>query len=125
MQNIDWDEVIAAYNNGFTDDIIQAGVDGKWGVIWTVAPCSPKAMERAGQQFSRSRAISIRHIRRAVLHRRDQPDQAVVVVTELPSWQQQVRDLETAEEIILRRLLSDGALDSLEAAFVTSAKEAV
>ena len=125
MKNIDWDAVISAYQNGFTADMLQAKNDGKWGVIWTVPPCSPKALEHAGRQFSRSRAASILHIRRAVLHVQGREGQAVAVVTELPSRRQQVRDLETAEEVILRRLLSDDALAALEAAFLPSAKEAV
>lgn len=125
MQNIEWDAVIAAYQNGLTADILQADFNGDQGVIWTVAPCDPKALESAGRQFSRARAVSIRHIRRAVLHRRDQPDQVVVIATELPARLQQVRDCDTAEEIPLRHYLRDSALIALEGAFPPSVVEAV
>ena len=117
--------MIAAYANGFAADMLQAKINDEWGVIWTISPCCPNSMERAGRQFSRSRAASVLHIRRAVLHVQGREDQAVVVVTELPSRRQQVRDLNTAGEVILRGLLSDAALAALEVTFAPSAKEAV
>ena len=125
MKDIDWPRIITAYRNGLTADLLQAEFQREQGVIWTVPPCSPEALERAGQQFSRSRAARILHIRRAVLRGRDRPDQAVVVATELPAHRQQVRDLVTAEEIVLRRLLSDAALAALEAAFTPLSETAV
>ena len=125
MERIDWENIITAYRNGLTADLLQAEFQREQGVIWTVPPCSPEALERAGRQFSRSRAARILHIRRAVLRGRDRPDQAVVVATELPAHRQQVRDLVTAEEIVLRRLLSDAALAALEAAFTPLSETAV
>ena len=125
MTSINWTSIIAAYRNGLTTDIIQAKYESGEGVLWTVPPCDPDAARHAGRQFSRSRAISIRHIRRAVLHRRDQPDQIVVIATELPARRQQVRDLETAEEAPLRCYLRDATLVALETAFLPSAVEAV
>ena len=125
MEKIDWESIITAYQNGFTADMLQAEFEQKQGVIWTVPPCSPEALEHAGRQFCRSRAKSILHIRRAVLHRRDQQDQAVVIATELPIHRQQVRDLGTSEEVVLRRFLSDAALTALEAAFTPSTAETV
>jgi hypothetical protein len=125
MEKIDWPSIVSAYNNGLTADILRAKFDGEWGVTWTVPPCSPEALERAGQQFSRSRAQSILHIRRAVLRRRDQQNQNVVVATELPARRQQVRDLGNSEEIVLRRFLSDDVLKALEAAFMPSTAENV
>ena len=125
MENTEWQRVIDAYRGGATADLLLAEMNGVWGVIWTVPPCSPEALERAGRQFSRSRAARILHIRRAVLRGRDRPDQAVVVATELSAHRQQVRDLVTAEEIVLRRLLSDAALAALEAAFTPLSETAV
>ena len=125
MKNINWKSILAAYQNGLTADMVQVEFECEQGVIWTVPPCSPEALERAGRQFLRSRARRILYIRRAVLHQKDRPDYAVVVATELPTLRQQVRDLVTAEEIVLRRLLSDAALAALEAAFTPLSETAV
>ena len=117
MKDIDWPRIITAYRNGLTADLLQAEFQREQGVIWTVPPCSPEALERAGRQFLRSRARRILHVRRAVLRRRDQDDQAVVVATELPGRRQDVRDLNTMEQIVLQRFLSDAALNALQEAF--------
>ena len=117
MTDIDWPSIIAAYQDGLTADMLQAEFQQGQGVIWTVPPCSPEALERAGRQFTRSRARRILHIRRAVLRRRDQDNQAVVVATEFPSHRQEVRDLDSAEAVILRRLLSDDVLAALDSFF--------
>ena len=125
MTDIDWPSIIAAYQDGLTADMLQAEFQRGQGVIWTVPPCSPEALERAGRQFTRSRARRILHIRRAVLRHQGEDGQAVVIATELPDRLQQVRDLDTAEEVVLRCLLFDEALAALDAAFIPSAKTAV
>lgn len=122
MQNIDWPSIITAFKNGLTADMLMADYERGQGGIWTIPPCSPSSMERAGRQFSRSHAQSVLHIRRAVLRRRGRQDQAVIVATELPSRKQQVWDLGTSEEVILRRLLCDVALTALETAFTPTAE---
>ena len=121
MKNINWKSILAAYQNGLTADMVQVEFECEQGVIWTVPPCSPEALERAGRQFLRSRARRILHFRRAILRRRDRTAQDVIVATELPTRCQNVRDLSTAEEVLLSGFLHDSALDALEAAFAPSA----
>lgn len=74
-------------------------------------------MERAGRQFSRTRDQGIRHIRRAVLLGWGHPARVVVVVTQLPAHRQRVRDLATADEIVLSRYLRHEASAMLKVAF--------
>ena len=125
MKNFDWDKIIAAYKNGLAAEMLQAQIKDEWGVIWTIPPCSPDAAERVGRQFSRSRAQALRHIRRAILRRAGRSDQAVVIATELPAQRQQVRDLESGAEIILRHFLRDDALSALEESFMPQIAKAV
>ena len=122
LKNIDWNKIIAAYQNGLTADMLQAEYRDGQGVTWTVAPCDSDALERAGRQFSRSRAVSLWHIRRAVLRHTSHGEQSVVIATELPTRRQHIRELATAEEIPLQKFLQDAALIALEASFVPSAE---
>ena len=112
------DEALAAYRGGLSADMLQARIDGAWGPIWTIPPCSPVAAERAGRQFTRSRAEAIRYVRRAQLRRSSAASAAVAVMitTELPSRMQSVT---TFEGVVLRvdSFLEDPTLVALVEAF--------
>jgi hypothetical protein len=112
------DEALAAYRGGLRADILQAKTDGKWGPIWTIPPCSPVAMERAGRQFARSRAQAVRHSRRAHLRRPSAPSETVnvVVITEFPGREQSVTIFDGVP-LRLNVYLEDEALAALAAAF--------
>ncbi len=115
------DEALAAYRGGLKADILQAKTDGEWGPIWTIPPCSPVAMERAGRQFTRSRAQAVRHIRRARLsHTASSSAVDVVVMTDLPQRVQAVARIEDAIALRVNIYLEDDALLSLEVAFSPS-----
>ena len=112
------DEALAAYRGGLSADIVQVKTDGRWGPIWTIPPCSPMAMERAGRQFTRSRAEAIRHVRRARLCRSSAMSAAVevMIATELPSKMQSVT---TFGGVVLQvdSFLEDPTLAALAEAF--------
>jgi hypothetical protein len=120
MQQQDWEPIVASYQQGQTADMLQAQINGEWGEIWTVPPCSPDALSRAGRQFTRSRANSIRHYRRAVLKEQHAEVQQVVICTELPSRRQTAYCLTTRHPLTLSRILCDEALESLIEAFTPS-----
>lgn len=94
--NMNLDEALAAYRGGLSADILQAKTDGEWGTIWTIPPCSPVAMERAGRQMTRCRAQAIRHVRRALLRCSSASSIAVeiMIATELPSRMQSVTNFD-------------------------------
>lgn len=111
------DEALAAYRGGIRADILQAEIDGKWGPIWTIPPCSPVAIERAGRQFTRCRVQKLRHFRHARL-RGPSSCTDVIVMTELPSRQQDVARVKDGVTLQVRTFLEDEALSALKASFV-------
>ena len=113
----DFADVIEAYRNGATADMLQADIQGEWGAIWTVAPNSSESMENVGRQFTRMRARQLRHMRRAILKRVSGVREQVAIITELPARRQVIFSLLTASKIDLGRYLVDDALMMLERTF--------
>jgi hypothetical protein len=115
-------EAEAAFRNGTTADFLHAQQDGVWGQLWTIPPCSPAAMEKAGKQFTRSRSSQVRHYRRAMLNMRMLIEPLLVMVeTELPGRRQRVFDIQTGIEVKVPTYLEDAALAALEIAFIAFA----
>ena len=113
------DDLIQAYRHGLKADVLQEKQQGQWGPLWTIPPCSPTAMERAGQQLTRSRCSHVRHYRRAMLRMQMLIEPMLVMIeTELPTRQQRVSDIETGIEVRVPIYLEDTALAALETAFV-------
>ena len=104
---------ILAYNDGRTGDFLQAKVDGKWGVLWTVPSNSSTALVRIGRQFRRARAQSVRHFCHATL-RTFNGDMSILLVSELPIRSQSAWRLDSRERIVIPRFLTNSALTSLE-----------
>ena len=121
MNNTEKSEMVSAYRRGFAADIVQARQDvgGEWGPIFATPPCSPDAMGQAARQFTRSRAVAVRHCRRARL-RGPSSCTDVIVVTELPSRQQDVARIEDGVMLQVRTYLVDESLAALAAGFVPS-----
>jgi hypothetical protein len=114
MTEEEWTRLLAAYRRGLAADIIQfQDSAGVWGVIWTVPPCSPAALERAARQAARCRVVRVRHIRRARLVLRGGPAVEVVVVTEAMPVIQVVRDLSNSRPVLVGQLLQDDGLRAL------------
>lgn len=109
---------IKAFERGATADMLQPGTADRWGPIWTVPPCDPRAMERVAVQFIRGRAERLRHVRRAVINIRRRHGRSVVVITELPIRKQQVFCLRGHQRLTVHRYLQDDSLAALEKAFV-------
>jgi hypothetical protein len=110
----EYKEVIRAYRQGATADFLQARIRGQWGPLWTVPSCSPTALERAGRQFTRSRAEAVRIYRRARLRSRGGLVRDVAILTTLPERIQHVRDL--AGGVVVVNYLTDDVLVALETA---------
>jgi len=122
MQNDNHDIIVEAFRGGLTTDMLQGKADGRWGPLWTLPPCSPAAMEKAGKQLTRSRSSHVRHYRRAMLNMRMLMEPMLVMVeTEFPGRRQRVSDIETGIEVKVPVYLEDAALSALEAAFVAFA----
>jgi hypothetical protein len=117
MKTTDWDTVLAAYRQGAMADFVQMKVDGEWGILWSVTPCSAFALEQAACQANRCRAEGMKHVRHAVLRNQAGATRRAVVVTELPGWRQEVRCLETGRPVRVDRRLVDESLAGLKAAF--------
>ena len=100
----DIEGVRAAYLFGATADLLRAKIEGQWKEWWTVPPCSPAALEQAGQQMTRGRAQAVVHVRQAVLKNRQHGNRSVVVVTELPGTRQVVVCLKSGSEVRSRYL---------------------
>lgn len=115
MNETEWRQVLGTYRRGTTADILQAKIRGRWGQLWTVPPCSPDAMERAGRQFVRSHAEAIRLYRHARLRSGSGLIQDVVILTTLPERTQNVRDL-SAGAVVVVNYLADDTLGALERA---------
>jgi hypothetical protein len=109
----EYKDVIAAYRRGAKADFLQAKIRGQWGPLWTVPSCSPNALDRAGRQFARCRAESVRHYRRAVLRRGSGSACDVVILTVLPGRLQHVREV-TDGAVVVVDFLADDALNALE-----------
>ncbi len=106
--------VLAAYRRGLAADMIQfQDTAGTWGVIWTVPPCSPAALQRAARQAARCRAARVRHIRRARLACCGGLNIEVVVVTEALPVIQVVRDISNSRLITVGQLLQDDGVRTL------------
>ena len=113
----DREAIIRAYLGGLRADMLQAQTERGWGAIWTVPSASPEAMERAGRQFTKMRAYTIRHIRRA--HLKNAAGQAVnaVIVTAFPGREQVALRLDTSVRIRVE-YIGDEAQTALEVNFV-------
>lgn len=110
-------DMITAYQFGASADLLKAqDAGGEWGVWFSVPPCSPQAMEKAGLQFVRSRTQAVQHVRHALLKQGEQATE-VVIVTNLPSKKQVVYGLNTQRVVFLSRYLEDDALAALTTAF--------
>jgi hypothetical protein len=118
MDDSEIDSILQAYRNGATADMLRSKSAETWSVWWTVPPCSPAALERAGQQMTRSRAEAVWHVRRAVLKSKDERESSVVIFTELPTELQQVFMLSDGRVVQTTRCLIDGSLAALKQAFV-------
>jgi len=110
------EEILKAYRQGATADILQQDINGEWGPIWTIPPCSPEAVERAGRQFIRSHALRIRYTRRARINSSDKTVVEAVLVTVLPERTQIVLRLDNGSHHPVQRYLRDNCLDALEIA---------
>lgn len=114
MNEEEWGRVLAAYRRGLAADMIQLqDAAGAWGVVWTIPPCSPAAMEQTARLAVRCRAARGRHIRRARLWPRGDAAVDVVVVTEALPVFQVVRDIHVSRSVVVGELLQDDGLRSL------------
>jgi len=102
--------ILSAYRRGLTADMIQMRIGGEWGVIWTIPPCSPEALERVAHQVRRCRADRVRHIRRARLMVRGADPIEAVILTEISPVIQEVRCLRTACLVLVGEVLTDHGL---------------
>src|SRR5262245_36236427 len=118
MNEVEINGFLAAYQRGQSADMLQARTEGEWGPLFTAPPCSIKAMERAGRQFTRSRAQAVRHVRLARLKRCHGEYVQVMVISTIPQRTQIVLDLITGERLKIARYLTDDALEALESEFV-------
>lgn len=120
----EWASVLVAYQRGLQADMIQfQNAKGEWGVVWTVPPCSPIALEKAGRQAIRCRTVRIRHIRRASLTAQHRDAIDVVIVTEAAPMKQEVRCLKTSRIMTVGKILADRDLQALIASVVDRSED--
>lgn len=103
--------MLKAYRRGLAADMVQfRDATGGWGVIWTVPPNSPDALERAARQMVRCRAVRVRHVRRGRLTPRDSQALDVIIVTEAPPVIQVARCLTSSRVVAVDHFLADHGL---------------
>lgn len=116
MNEEEWARLLTAYRRGLAADILQfQDAAGAWGVLWTVPPCSPTALERAARQVARCRPFRVRHVRRGRLTRQIGESIDVVIVTEAFPVIQTARCLQAGRLLQIGALVSDQGLDALMA----------
>ena len=118
IRDDEFSSVMTAYRNGFTADFLQAKYSEKWTTYWTIPSCSPAGLEKAGRQFTFSRAQALRHFRRANLTRQGVESRRVMICTEMPTMKQAVYCLDSFRHIPFKRFLSDEALQALTESFI-------
>jgi hypothetical protein len=119
VENKDIEEFLTAYRQGATADFIQPWQSGKWGSLWTFAPCDPTAAERVGHQMARMGATEVRWIRRGRL-RNVQGMVEVMILTEFPALKQAVVAVKDHQQLNIERFLTDESTERLKSALCAS-----